>query len=124
MLCITADASPWGIGAVLSQGGHPIAWLSDKLHQEDLDRFNATLGESAFTTTWEALAILVSLRVWRNNFPRNTRFSIRSDSLGALSAIAKMASPSKGLALILKEIALDEAGTGGQQVCWKHPECA
>ncbi len=110
VLCVTTDASPWGIGAVLSKDGYPIAWLSDKLHQEDLDRFNATLGESAFTTTWEALAILVSLRVWRHNFPKNTRFALRSDSLGALSAIAKMASPSKGLALILKEIALDEAG--------------
>jgi hypothetical protein len=110
VLCITTDASPWGIGAVLTQEGNPIAWLADELHQEDLDRFNATLGESAFTTTWEALAILVSLRVWRSGFPRNTRFAIRSDSLGALSAIAKMASPSKGLALILKEIALDEAG--------------
>ncbi len=104
VLCITSDASPWGIGAVLTKEGLPIAWLADQIHQEDLDRFEATLGESAFTTTWEALAILVSLRAWRQEFPGNPRFAFRSDSLGALSAIAKMASPSKGLALILKEL--------------------
>ena len=80
VLCVTSDASPWGIGAVLTQDGQPIAWLADSIH-----RFEATLGDSAFTTTWESLAILVALRVWRQQFPGNTRFAIRSDSLGALS---------------------------------------
>jgi hypothetical protein len=109
ILCITSDASPWGIGAVLTKQGVPIAWMADNLHQADLDRFSASLGDSAFTTTWEALAILVAVRAWRTEF-KCCRFSIRSDSLGALSSIAKMASPSKGLALILREFALDESG--------------
>ena len=90
--------------------GTPIAWISDKIHPEDLDRFSATLGDSAFTTTWEALAILVAFRAWTPVFPSGTRFALRSDSLGALASIAKSASPSKGLSLILQEIALDEAG--------------
>ena len=110
VLCVTTDASPWGIGAVLTKQGSPIAWIADQIHPEDLARFSATLGDSAFTTTWEALVILVALRSWRPFFPEGTRFAIRSDSLGALSLIAKSASPSKGLSLILQEIALDEAG--------------
>ncbi len=110
ILGLTTDASPWGLGAVLTRMGTPIAWISDKIHPEDLDRFSATLGDSAFTTTWEALAILVALRAWTPLFCSGTRFALRSDSLGALASIAKAASPSKGLSLILQEIALDEAG--------------
>ncbi len=88
----------------------PVARIADDLHQVDLDRFSASLGDSAFTTTWEALVILVAVRAWRIEFPECRRFALRSDSLGALSSIAKMASPSKGLALILRELALDESG--------------
>ena len=51
LLVITTDASPWGIGAVLSRDGVPIAWWADKLHQCDLDRFQAQLGDSAAITT-------------------------------------------------------------------------
>jgi hypothetical protein len=110
ILGLTTDASPWGLGAVLTRMGTPIAWMADKIHPVDLDRFSATLGDSAFTTTWEALTILVAIRAWTPMFPPGTRFALRSDSLGALSSIAKSASPSKGLSLILQEIALDEAG--------------
>ena len=110
VLCVTTDASPWGIGAVLTKHGSPIAWIADHIHPENLAQFSTTLGDAIFTTTWEALAILVALRSWRPFFPKGNRFAIRSDSLGALSSIAKSASPSKGLSLILQEIALDEAG--------------
>ena len=64
----------------------------------------------AFTTTWEALAVLVAVRAWRSLWPQGRRLALRSDSLSTLNALTKMASPSKGLNLILQEIALEEAG--------------
>jgi hypothetical protein len=66
LFCITTDASRWGIGAVLPIGSHPVAWLADQLHPEDLDRFDAKVGHSAFITTWEALEVLVAILAWRS----------------------------------------------------------
>ena len=108
-LYFTTDASPWGIGGVLFEGPAPIAWFHDTFHRPDLDRFSATIGESGFTTLWEALAILVAVRLWRR--PDHTRVvvHVRSDSLGALKAIAKHASPSPGISTLLREFALEEA---------------
>ena len=62
-LTVATDASPWGIGGVLFREGLPVAWFTDVLHPCDLERFQATVGDSAFTTLWETLAILVALRV-------------------------------------------------------------
>ena len=45
ILGLTTDASPWGMGAVLTRQGTPIAWMADTLHREDLDRFSATMGD-------------------------------------------------------------------------------
>eukprot|EP00974_Lingulodinium_polyedra_P074830 7251014-Lingulodinium_polyedra.AAC.1 len=54
-----------GIGGVLFDGATPVAYYADRLRPEDLLRFGATDGDSAFTTVWEALAILVGVRLWR-----------------------------------------------------------
>ena len=65
---IVTDASPWGIGGVLYLNSAAVAYFSDELHPCDLNRFRARIGESAFTTVWESLAILVALRLWRPLF--------------------------------------------------------
>jgi hypothetical protein len=43
-----------------------VAWLADQLHPEDLDRFEAKVGDSSFITTWEALEVLVAILAWRS----------------------------------------------------------
>ena len=63
---ISVDASPWGIGGVLSKGSRPVAYFADTISDEDLRRFQASRGKSDFNTVWEALAVLVSLRAWRD----------------------------------------------------------
>ena len=106
---MAVDASPWGIGGVLIASGRPLAWFADDITQPDLDRFHAQLGDSAFTTLWEALAILVAFRLWRRPGHASATIAPRSDSLGALSAYSKFASRSPGLTVVLQELALDEA---------------
>ena len=97
---IVTDASPWGIGGVLYLKSAAVAYFSDKLHLCDLNRFRARIGESAFTTVWESLAILVALRLWRPLFTYADAVGVRSDSHGSLSALASLSTSSASLNLI------------------------
>ena len=106
---IVTDASPWGIGGVLYLNSAAVAYFSDELHPCDLNRFRARIGESAFTTVWESLAILVALRLWRPLFTYLDAVGVRSDSHGSLSALASLSTSSASLNVIVCEIALDTA---------------
>jgi hypothetical protein len=116
--CITTDACPWGFGAILSRYGKPLEWMADTLHTRDLDRFGATLGDSAHTTLWESLCILVALRLWGAYLPQG--LALRSDSLSSLRALVRMDSPSPGINALLREVALIEGQSGSTWVSLTH----
>eukprot|EP00969_Alexandrium_andersonii_P211213 9328582-Alexandrium_andersonii.AAC.1 len=82
---ITTDASPWGMGGVLQDSSGFVSYWFDALRPEDLERFQGLRGDPAFDTLWEALAVAVSLRVWKTLFTRATPVSASSDNLGALA---------------------------------------
>ena len=86
-LRIAVDASPWGIGGILLRGTVIIAFFSDEIQEADLRRFRAMRGVSDFNTLWEALAILVAVRIWRTSSHDSMRLEVRSDSLGVLRAL-------------------------------------
>ena len=86
---VSTDASPWGIGGVLYAKDQKVAYFADRIQQGDVDLFNAKIGDPAFTTLWEALAIAVAIKLWSSRLGPSTTFELRSDSLGALAAIAK-----------------------------------
>ena len=109
---VSTDASPWGIGGVLYVKDQKVAYFADYIQQGDVDLFNAKIGDPAFTTLWEALAIAVAIKLWTDKLGPATTFELRSDSLGALSAIAKKASRSAEMNKIIAEIALREAAVG------------
>lgn len=74
---IITDACPWGIGGVLYQNGNPIRWFSSHLTKELLEKFRAAVGDPAHNTLWEAVALLVGLRLW---LPKaNKRVAVRSE---------------------------------------------
>ena len=83
-------------------------------------RFDAAIGESDFLTIWEALAILVGMRVWRDPAHTSAAVSVRSDSLGALLSASKGSSTSPGMAIILRELALEDAELGARIVAATH----
>ena len=94
---------------MLIHNGVPLEFFGDSLTRPDLVRFHATLGDPAFNTTWEALAVLVAIRLWRNKRHLSASLLLKSDSLGTLSAMRKQSARSPGLSLILAELALEEA---------------
>ena len=99
------DASPWGFAGVRFVQFRPVEWFASPLSVEDLRRFRARVGESAHNTVWEALAILVALRLWAPGV--NAVICVRSDSLSALRSMVKLSSSSASLNLIARELALD-----------------
>jgi hypothetical protein len=103
------DASPWGLGGVLyAEGSKPIAYWADELSELDLERFNASLGDPAFQSEWELLAVLISLRVfapWIRG--SKSQLEIQSDSSAAIGVTMKLASPSVIMNALAAEIALD-----------------
>ena len=99
-------------GGVLYVKNQPVAYFADQIQQGDVNLFNVKIGDPEFTTLWEALAIAVAIKLWTDKLGPSTTFELRSDSLGALSAIAKKASRSAGMNKIIAEIALMEAAVG------------
>ena len=58
------------------------------------------------------MAIVVALKLWTRLIGPSTAFELRSDSLGALSALAKKSSKAIEINKIIAEISLLEAETG------------
>jgi hypothetical protein len=107
-LVICTDACPWGIGGFVLGPQGPEKWFSDTLCTADEQTFGLTIGEAAGTTTWEAMAVLVAVRVLRPRSGR-VRIRLRSDSLSTLFAVSSMKAKAPGLSLIMAELALERA---------------
>ena len=123
-LVITCDASPWGLGAVLSTPeGYPLAWLASTVTEEDARRLGITIGDCAAQAVLEALAILVAVRAWAPLWMKaKARVHVRSDSQAALGALAKVASPVVAMNAVAREVALDVAASsyGLEPMSWGH----
>ena len=107
---LAVDASPWGIGGMLILDYKIISYFATPITEHDIAKFSASVGDSRWNTRWEALALLISFRLWLPQFS-DLHMSIRckSDSRAALGAILKLSSPSRELATIEREISLDLA---------------
>ena len=117
---ICTDASPYGMGGVLISDGRPKRYFSDIISKEDRERFSAGIDDPRFITVWEALAILIALRLWLASAPLTTRIEIKSDSLAAVKALEKGSSRAKPLNEVIREIALAEALRGAPLPIIRH----
>ena len=106
---VVLDASPWGLGGYLQSlsSGAIIEFFASPLGEEDTSRFAVEIGSANGQQFWEALSILVALRLWARHFASGAAlFRVRGDSMVALSLATKLASPSAPLNAIGAEIAL------------------
>ena len=102
------DASPWGVGGWLSCNGSIKAYFSDVITEDDQRILRTPSGVAEGQQTWEALAMLVGMRVWKRWW-QSTKVSlaIRGDNTGALHLFAALKGRSRVMNLIARELALD-----------------
>jgi hypothetical protein len=106
-LYLAVDASPWGIGGILFDAQwSPQRYYYDEITLADCQTLNVKVGSPDYMTIFEALALLVALRLWSDEAEGMT-LSIRTDNAGCGSVMSKMRSPNPSLNRIATELALD-----------------
>ena len=108
-MMVQTDASPFGLGGILYQGGHIVAFYHDELHDEDFVRFCSTKGDPAFQSEYELLAVFVALKVfeqWITYRHQVTRIMIRSDNMAVVSAAFLYKSSSPIMVQLTAEVVL------------------
>ena len=62
-MSIITDASPWGLGGILTVGTNIIAYYTFPLTKQDEEIFGHTIGEAHGQQSWESLACYVAVRL-------------------------------------------------------------
>ena len=87
-MSIVTDASPWGLGGYLLIEDAAKAYFTSPLTQTDADLLRAPLGEAAGQQVWEALAMLVALRVWKKVWQQQgVHLAATADSISTLTLL-------------------------------------
>ena len=69
--------------------------------------FDTAAGSSVGQQSWEALAILIALRIWVSHWKdKRVNLKVRGDNVGALTLILKMRPSSSAQAIVAREVAL------------------
>ena len=111
--------SPYGMGAILILDGKIVGWFSCPLTHDDCTIHNQTWGDSRGQQTWEALVLLVAIKMWLPYWAEvRTSIHIKGDNLAALALAAKMKSNISSL--ISKELALVMARASFQPRFLEH----
>ena len=103
------DASPWGLGGILTtaSSSEALQFFHEPLTPDDCTRFNVDLGDAKGQQHWEALSVLVGIKLWGPLMAKSQAIvKVKSDSVTALQCTAKLASSSPLLNGIGAEIAL------------------
>ena len=107
---LITDASPWGIGAWIVHQNGAIQYFSDKLQDHDLVVLEAERGDCRGQQAFEALAILVALRTWKQLWAqRRTSITVKADNVAALTLTATMKAKRGAMSRLAREMALDIA---------------
>ena len=89
-----------------------MGYFSEALSEDDLLQFGFQRGCNKGQQTWEALAALVALRLWRPLWKdRRIQLAVRTDNMTVASMVGRLKAGSPGLRLIAAEMALDLAAS-------------
>ena len=108
VLALEFDASPWGGGAVLWKEGRPVEWWSvvwDPDQVRPISR-HISVGEEAWQTFWELLALALAVDMWATPF---TPLSILGDNTGALQIALTGGGKTPEMLAISRELAWRKA---------------
>ena len=107
---ICTDASTIALGGFLALRGVIVAYFSSSLSDSELDVLGHVRGCAKGQQTFEALAILVALRLWSSQWAQSrARPTVRSDSVSALTVLIKFKAAGRGPSIVAREIALEYA---------------
>ena len=109
---IVVDASPYGGGGFLADGGVPTEWFSTTWGAEDEEHLRVVVGSHRFQSTFEALALLVAVRAWAHLWTgAPSIIQGRSDAMAAIGAFHKGRSQAPAMNAVVRELNLDIAST-------------
>ncbi len=101
------DASPWSAGGFLQVYGRLKFWFATKFTDVDARAVGLGFGTSSAQQVAEAFAILFGMRAWIAEWAGSApRLQVRSDSVTALSMMARMQTSSPHVAVVARELAL------------------
>eukprot|EP00971_Amphidinium_carterae_P183599 3644344-Amphidinium_carterae.1 len=105
---IVCDASPWGLGAVLTHWrGQPLEYFASRVTEDDARLLAIDLGSSASQAVLEALCILVALRRWGKHLKhQHAGLQVRTDNLASVFTLQRLASASPRMNFIAAETAI------------------
>ena len=83
---VQVDASPWGAGAVLLQGGLPTEYAWCAWTPQTAAHLGIDIGSPAGQTTWEYVAVLLALLLWGTRFC-SEGLAVLGDNLASLNAL-------------------------------------
>ena len=108
---IICDASPWGLGALLTAGDEEIlSWFGAPLQDSDLQALGVATGDCRGQAALEALCLLVALRTWAPRWRHEAVVIMaRSDAMAALGALNRTSSSNPVMNQVVREAALDMA---------------
>ena len=106
---LVTDASTWGLGGVLLLNGNPVEYFSCAIPYEFIRRTKAEPGLPKHMALWESLALLLAARLWLPKFPLGSVVRVKADNLSALYLLLKGKARSPDMAIVAREIALDQA---------------
>ena len=95
---------------MLYVGGVAKRCFFDKIQVHDEKQLGHQFGTNLGQQAWESLAILVAVREWKSHWQQGrVELVIRSDNVGAVTAVAKLTAHSPSLLLCARELALEVA---------------
>lgn len=108
LVTIAWDASPFGMGGTLQLDGVIVEYFAIEISKDDEQNLNTARGTHEGQQVWEALAGLISLRLWSIHWQgQRAKLQIRSDNIGALTMLTKLRGGSPPLTQTAREYALD-----------------
>ena len=115
VFAVQTDACPSGVGGFLTMHESPVAYWFDSVTRDDCRQLGAVQGHPSHQSELELLAVLISLRVFKNWLglsAKRSRVFIRTDNMATLQAAMTFKAKSSILSALAAEVTLELAAQG------------